>query len=343
MNLLQYILRRIIIAIPVLFGLITIIFFISRVICPAEELVYSRIPLKAFSQERVDLEYARLGLNKPILVQYVVFVQDLLTGNWGYSVKVFNGIDVWYVISKRLPRTLEITFLSMIIATILGIKLGKMQGSNRNKGSDIATRIFTYIGVSIPAFIIGVFLVQLVLQTRIKIFPFYGYKSSGIGNPPTITNSRIIDCIITGNYEMLMDYLYHLVLPISAMIIVELSIIARQTRSSMIGVLQEDYIRTAYAKGCSKKMVIKKHALKNSVPPVITVVCLGFPKIFAGQVPLEVAFNFPGLGDLFYLSLRFLDYGLIIILIFLFGVIVITLNLIADILYAIIDPRVRFR
>jgi len=328
------------VAILVLLGVITLVFFISRIIMPAETIVLIRLHFP-FTEAQYYAEFARLGLDKPVYVQYFVFMSDLLSGDWGYSIIIVPDSSVWDIILQRLPRTIEITVICLIFSIFLGIKLGKIGASNRNKSKDNITRIFTYVGVSIPAFLFATLFIQLTLSTGNKFFPFFGYKSPGIGDPPTITYSRIIDCILTGRYEILLDYLYHLFVPVSAMIIVNLSIFTRLIRSNMLEVLQKDYIRTAWAKGCTKKKVYGKHALKNASIPTMTAISLSIPRIFGGMVVLEVAFLLPGMGLLFYESLTRLDYGIFIVLLYLFGLIAIISNLIVDISYAFIDPRIR--
>lgn len=340
MHLIAYIVRRILVMILVLLGVITLVFFISRMIMPAEDIVFSRLHFP-FTEAQYYAELTRLGLDQPLIVQYFIFMGDLLSGDWGYSIIIVPNSSVWSIILQRLPRTIEITVICLIISIFLGTKLGKMGASNRNKGKDNIIRIITYVGVSIPAFLLATLFIQITLSTGNKIFPFFGYKTPGIGDPPTITYSRIIDCILTGNYEILIDYLYHLFVPLSAMIIVNLSTFTRLTRSNMLEVLQQDYVRTAWAKGCTKKKVYGKHALKNALLPTITAISLSVPRIFGGMVVLEVAFLLPGMGLLFYESLTRLDYGIFIVLLYLFGLIAVISNLIADISYVIIDPRIR--
>ncbi len=341
-NLLLYAFKRFLISIPVLLGVITIVFFISRQIMDAEAIVLSRLHFP-FTDEQYQAMYRYLGLDKPIIVQYFIFIMDLFTGNWGVSVTIVRNSLVWDIIIQRLPRTLEVTILSMLIAILIGVKLGKIGAGNRNKKLDLSTRAIFYIISGIPVFIFGLFLLQFGLNTGIVLFPVYGYKSPGIGDPLVITYSRIIDCIISGRYDILVDYLYHILIPISAMIIIQLSFIHRHTRSSMISVLQENYIQTARVKGISRRKILKNHALRNAVPPVITMISMNFPRIFAAMIPLEVAFRMPGIGYLFFDSMQRLDYGIFIILIFIFALIVIIFNLIADISYAILDPRIRLR
>jgi peptide/nickel transport system permease protein len=247
------------------------------------------------------------------------------------------------IIFQRLPRTLEIAIICFIIAIIIGTKLGLITGSKRNKLTDKSLRFFTYITIAIPPFIFAIMFSQLSAYENLFIFPAWGYKSPGMPDPPAITNARILDCILSGSWVILADYLHHLVIPMTAMIIFQLSVIFRHSRSSMIGVLQDDYIRTARAKGCTEKMVVNNHALKNALGPSVTMISFAFPKIFAGFIALEVAFQMPGIGDLFYRALLRGDYAIVIPIIFLVSIIVLILNLIADIIYAALDPRIRLR
>ena len=337
-SLLNFIIRRVFITIPALLGIVTITFFISRAI-PGDPVLH-RIPAKAIGT-LYELERQKLGLDQPIFIQYLKFIKLMFTGDWGFSLSVQEDTEVWTLLMFRLPRSLEVVSISMIIATILGIKAGKIAATNRNKIKDVIIRFIIYILMAVPGFVVATFFIATFESTGIQLFPFFSYKSIGIGDPPIITNIRSIDCILSGNFLMLFDYLYHLFIPICTMIVVQLVIIARQTRSSMIGVLQMDYIRTAIAKGLSNKVVFKKHALKNSIPPVITKVTMGFPALLGAMIPIEVALELKGLGQYFAMAMFHLDYSVIIAMIFAYGIIVIIFNLFADILYGYVDPRIR--
>lgn len=339
-NILSYFLRRAILCIPVIFGVIIITFFITRAV-PGDPVL--RLLPEKFTAEMYEREKARIGLDKPLIIQFIVYMIDVLRGNWGYSIGVFPRSEVWNMIFQWLPRSLEIMFLSMFIAAFIGIKLGKISASHRNKPSDYTIRSFSYVGMSVPMFVIGYFLIIFCLATGIKIFPFYGYKSPGIGNPPTITHSRIIDCIISGNFYMLFDYGLHLFLPMIGITIGQLVLISRQTRGSLISILQTDYIRTARAKGLSAKIILKRHALRNAFIPTISSIMLGFPKVLGGYVAVEVVFDLKGIGQMFYMSLIYNDYNLMIALIYIFALVVIIFSLIGEFLYAVIDPRIKYR
>ena len=296
MNLLNYIIRRILIAIPILLGVIIITFFISRAF--PGDVVMLRMPEK-FTLEMYESEKARLGLDQPIYVQFFVYMCDLLTGNWGYSFTIVRESKVWDILWQRIPRSLELTIISMCLAIIIGIRLGIFSAKNENTLRDKFIRANIYLGASIPGFWIALLIVMFFLLTGITIFPLFGFKSLGMGDPPAITHFRIIDCIISGRFEILADYLWHLVLPVTSMTIIQLVIITKQVRGSMIDILQMDYIRTAWAKGCTEHMVFKKHALKNSLLPMISVSTMAFPKVFAAVIPLEYIFDLDEIGQLF--------------------------------------------
>ncbi len=321
-------------------GVLAISFIFMKLACPEEEIIFQRLTLP-FTQEDIDAEYHALGFDQPLIIQFLIFIKIMFTGDWGSSFKVVMDSDVKEIIFQRLPRTLEITIICYILSTLIGIKMGLFTGSNREKNTDKISRIITYVGISIPPFVLAIFFSQMAAYQNIRIFPAFGYKSSTVGNPPAITNARILDCILTGNWIILGDYLYHLVVPLSAMIVYQLSIIFRHTRSSTIGVYQEEYISTAFAKGCTEKMILNKHVLRNALTPCINMISMGFPQILAGFIVLEVAFDLPGIGQLFAWAFSVGDYAVLIPLIFMLAIIVLIFNLIADIANAIIDPRIK--
>lgn len=328
-----------IISIPVIFGVITITFFLSRII-PGDPVLF-RLP-DNFTLDEYFQKKAELGLDSPIIIQYIIYIKDILSGNWGYSMTVSRTMTVWELIWQSLPRSIEILTISMTIAIYVGIKLGKFSARYKNKAPDIMIRSISYIGSSMTEFIIAGFLFVVLYRTGITIFPFHGIKSPEFDEPPTITNFRIIDCIISGHYYSLADYLWHIFIPIMIIAFLQVVNITRTTRSSMLDVLQTDYIRLAQAKGCSKKKVLSPHAIRNAVIPTISVITMNFPRVLASFIPLEMIFELNGIGHLFYKSLYYSDYNLMIGCVFLFAMVVIGFNIIADVMYGIIDPRIRY-
>ncbi|MHA1254857.1 MAG: ABC transporter permease, partial [Promethearchaeota archaeon] len=222
-----------------------------------------------------------------------------------------------------------------------GFKLGKISAAHRNSKRDDVVKIFTDIFVSIPAFVIITYFMQLYVATPLKILPIFGYKTAGFPEPPQITYSRILDCLISGNVYLLFDYLWHLIVPVSGLTIVQLVRISRQMRASMISTLEEDYIRTANAKGVKRRHVLKKHALRNSVTPVIVVSGMGFSAVLGGMIAVEVIYQLPGMGKLFYDAISGADYNLIIASVWVFSIVVIIFNFFSDVIIAALDPRIK--
>ena len=339
MSIFKYILKRIFAAIPTLLGLIIITFFISRLI-PGNP-VFSRLPFGRVSLEDIQREEARLGLDKPVIVQFFVYMKDMLTGDWSFSFTVDQNRPVWDLILERLPRTLEVMFYSMILAIFIGSRLGKVTGANRNKTKDVVTRVFTYILISIPAFVVILFFIQFYVFAQFRMFPMSGYKNTLYENPPTITYIRLLDCFISGKWYIAFDYLWHMAIPLSVMTLMQLVIVIRQTRSSIFDILEQNYINTARVKGCKEKDVVKKHAYKNALIPTIMVSSMGFPVVLGGMIAVEKVYQWVGMGSLFYDAVRRADFPIVIASIYVFALVVIIVNIIADVLVAMLDPRIR--
>jgi len=340
MSLIRFILRRLLTIIPTLFVILVITFIMTRML-PGDPAMLRMAPRATY--EDYLREVARLGLDQPIYVQFLVFLGDIFSGNWGNSYIVGRDYPIWLLINKKLSMSLEIMVISMVIAIILGFKLGKVSAANQNTKRDNLAKIFTYIFVSIPAFVIITYFMQLYVATPLRILPIFGYKTAGYPEPPQITFSHIINCILSGNIYLLFDYLWHLIIPVSALTIVQLVRISRQMRASMISTLEEDYIRTAYAKGVKRRYVIKKHALKNSVAPVIVVSGMGFSAVLGGMIAVEVVYQLPGMGKFFYDAILGSDYNVIIASVWTFSIIVIIFNFFSDVIIAALDPRIKLK
>jgi ABC-type dipeptide/oligopeptide/nickel transport system permease component len=337
MSMIKFIIRRLIAMIPVLFGTLTLVFILSRLM-PGD-------PILAYLPEgKVDpVLYAQmrhnLGFDLPIYVQYFKYLGDLFVGNWGYSISINKGQDVWSLIMQRLPRTVDIAIFSMLIAGFLGIKTGVISAVHRNKPKDTILRGLALIGVAIPIFFMGM-LLQFTIGYLVPIFPTTGFKTYEYGNPEYVTGFRMIDAFISGEFYMIGDYLYHLVLPVACLSFIILAGITRQSRSSMLEVLEQDYVRTARAKGCKEKDVINTHARKNSLIPTITVIGLSFAGLLSGAVLTETTFGLVGIGELLIASIRDVDYWVMNALVFVITIMFVSINLVTDIIYAMLDPRI---
>jgi len=338
----KYILRRILQIIPVIFGVLVLTFLLARLMpgSPVEELLRAQGNMK-ISKEVIEAKKEALGLNEPLIVQFFIYLGDLFTGNWGVSVAVSRNQPVWDLIATRLPRTIDLAIFSMAIASFLGIKTGVVSATNRNQTKDTLLRGMALVGVAVPVFFLGM-LLQYYLGYVFPIFPTTGTSSARIDTPPFITGFPIIDAILSVELKFMIDYLYHLLLPVFALSFITLAGIVRQTRSSMLEVLEQDYIRTARAKGCKEKDVINTHALKNSLIPTVTVIGLGFAGLLGGAVLTETTFGLAGMGTLFISAITLKDYWLLQALVFLTALILVIAILITDLLYAYLDPRIRY-
>ncbi len=338
MSMLKYILKRILAAVPVLFGVLTITFILSRFM-PGNPVLAS-LPDR-FDPEDYTAAYLRLGLHLPIIVQYFLYIGRLFIGDWGLSYVLAQGQPVWDIVIQRFPRTFDIAMFAIIIAAIVGLKTGVISATNRNKWKDTLLRGVALVGVSIPVFWMGLIL-QYFLSYQLGWFPTANYKTPGIGDPPPVTLNRIVDAFLAGQTYLVTDYLHHLILPVACLSFISIAGITRQTRSSMLEVLEQDYVRTARAKGCKERDVINTHARKNALIPTITVIGLNFGALLAGAILTETTFNLHGIGEALIGAIRSTDYWLLNAIVFLTTLVFIAINLGIDLIYGFVDPRIRY-
>ncbi|MFX1364353.1 MAG: ABC transporter permease [Promethearchaeota archaeon] len=338
MSILKYVFRRFLTLIPVLFGVLLVTFILSRQM-PGDPIL-AHMPQQYTMAQYLAMKH-RLGFDRPLFDQFFIYIGNLFTGNWGVSVSINKGQDVWELIWERFPRTLDITMFAMIIASYVGIKTGVISATHRNKSKDTILRSFALVGVSIPIFWLGLIL-QLTLAYRLNLFPAVGFKTLSYTDPKLVTGFRIIDSLISGEWYLIWDYLYHLALPVLCLSFITLASITRQTRSSMLEVLQQDYIRTARAKGCREKDVIHKHAKKNALIPTVTIIGLNVGGLLGGAILTETTFNLHGVGELLLRAIVISDYYVINAIVFMTTLIFIFVNLFTDLIYAYLDPRIKY-
>jgi len=342
-SMLKYILKRILQSIPVLFGVLTLVFILTKFFPYNPAIAY--LP-QSFSEEDLRQMERFLGLDQPLVIQYLDYLTDLFTGDWGKSLQILEGADVWPLVMQKFPRTIEITILSMIIASIVGIKFGVISSKHRNKTKDTVVRGFALLGVSIPVFWLGMllqyFFSYLLMKAGLPYLPYQGFATSWYPKLEPITGFRLIDSLISGKFAYFTDYLLHLILPVLALSFITLASITRQTRSSMLEVLQQDYVRTARAKGCKEKDVIHTHALKNALIPTVTIIGLNIGSLLTGAVLTETTFNLDGMGQLMITAINRYDYYVLNACVFLVALVFVSANLIMDILYAYLDPRIKY-
>jgi peptide/nickel transport system permease protein len=356
----RFIVRRLLVTIPVLFGLIFIVFTIARLV-PGD-------PCRAVLGERAtdavcDDFIRRYGLDQPIPVQFGLYVGQLASGDLGESIK--HSRPVTTLLIERLPTTVELTVVALLFAIVLGIPLGLLSAIRRNSPVDVGAMVFANLGVSIPVFVLGLvlqFIFAIVLKDTPLSLPPSGRLSSGIDVMPFVEVWKMEDlegpirgildffsgiylfsALVTGQWEAWLDALSHLILPAIALGTIPLAIIARITRSSLLEVLGQDYVRTARAKGLRERAVVIRHGARNALLPVVTVIGLQLGGLFAGAILTETTFNLAGVGRTITEAISGRDYVVIQGFILIIAVAYVVVNLIVDVSYGFLDPRIRLQ
>jgi len=331
---LGYISRRLVQLILIMFGVSVLVFLMLRMIPgdPAQLLLGEY----ASPQELTRLR-AQLGLDQSYFVQYGIYLKNLLQGDFGNSVR--TGAPVVDEIGVRLVATLELSLAAMVIATVLGIAAGVVSAVRQYSIFDYGSMLLALIGVSMPIFWLGLMLIYL-LAVKFPILPMMGRISMGAEMPP-VTGLILVDTLIAGQFGAFWDGLCHLILPAFTLATIPMAIIARITRSSMLEVLNKDYVRTARAKGMTEAVVILRHALRNAFLPVVTVLGLNLGLLLGGAVLTETIFSWPGLGRYVVDSLMGRDYAAVQGCILIFAVLMASINLVVDLVYVLLDPRIR--
>jgi len=335
MNLTSYIARRLALMVLVVFGVLVITFVISHVI-PADPVL--AILGGNAPAERVDALRRQLGLDRPLPQQFVAYLWGAVRGDLGRSLR--TGRPVWQDIQQYFPATVELTLSAILVAIVLGIPLGVISATRRNQVQDHTTRVFSIVGVSMPVFWTGLVLL-LLLYYRLGWLPGPGRLDLAILPPPTRTRLLILDSLLAGNWAALGNAVAHLIMPAFVLGYVATATIARVTRSSMLDVLFQDYIRTARSKGLVERVVILRHALRNALIPTVTVIGLVFCGLLEGSVLTETIFAWPGLGRYITTGYISLDYPAVMGGTLYIAVVFSIVNLLVDLTYAFLDPRIR--
>ncbi|WEU40399.1 MAG: ABC transporter permease [Candidatus Odinarchaeum yellowstonii] len=332
-----YIIRRLILLIPVTLGVMLITFILIHSI-PGNPIAYlggsGKLPPDAVAK-LVKI----YGLDQPLFVQFFLYLANIFQGNLGTSISVNPGASITDLILTAFPHTVELTIYSSIIMVLVGIPAGVISAKKRNSLTDNVTRVGALIGVSMPVFWLGIML-QIVFGVAIPIFPLLW---AGIHEPAIkATGIYLIDGFLSLDFRTIVDSIMHYALPSIALGALSLSIVTRMVRSSMLEVLGEDYIRTARAKGCSENATIYRHALRNSLLPATTVIGLQIGGLLGGAVLTETVFAIPGVGRLITDAILKYDYPLVMAGVLFIAIIYIIANLVVDVLYAYLDPRIRY-
>lgn len=355
----QYTIRRLLLAIPVLLGILIVTFGLARMI-PGD-------PCKAMLGEKATAEVCarfneEYGLNEPIPVQFGIYLNDILHGDFGQSIRFSRPVT--QIMVERLPMTIELGSIALFIAIAIGIPAGIISAVKRNSIADVLTMIGANIGVSMPVYWLGLMLAY-VFALLLRDTPFWlpptGRLTAGLVSVPFFevwnwnliegtfrykffeffSNIYTFNALITGNWEVLGDAIKHLILPSFALSTIPLAIIARMTRSSMLEVMKQDYIRTARAKGLQPNAVVLKHALRNAMLPIITIIGLQVGTIFAGAVLTESIFGLAGVGRILFEAITARDFPIIQAFTIVIAAGYVFINLVVDLSYVFFDPRIR--
>ena len=354
----RFIIRRLLVSIPVLLGVVATIFLLTRVI-PGD-------PCTAALQEKANAVSCaqfnqRFGLNEPIPVQFALYMRDLASGNLGESTR--TGQPVTQILLERLPTTVELTIYALLFATVVGMTLGIISAYRRNSPADVGTMFLANLGVSIPVFVLGLllgFVFAILLKDTFLALPPSGRLSAGFrfesiaeawgldslsGPPRTIldflSNMYTLNGLVTFQFDLFIDAVRHMILPAIALGTIPMAIIARMTRSSLLEVLGQDYVRTARAKGMQPRIVLFRHGLRNALLPVVTVIGLSIGGLLSGAVLTETIFGLTGIGRTVFESITGRDYIVVQGIGLLVALIYVIVNLFVDISYGFLDPRVR--
>ncbi len=354
----QFIIRRLLLLIPVVLGILLVTFTIVRFI-PGD-------PCVVFLGERAtpakcEAFRERFGLNDSVPVQFVRYLGNIAQGDFGTSIRF--GRPVVDIVAERLPMTIELAVGAMLFSTFFGVLLGLISALKRNSLADVVTMVIANIGVSMPVFWLGLmlaYLFALVLKDTPFFIPPSGRLTSGISIVPLATywgienpqgvgkfflslmsNSAVFNSIVRGDWTMLKDALWHLILPSIAVGTIPLAVIARMTRSSLLEVLGLDYVRTARAKGLRESVVIRKHAFRNALIPIVTIIGLETGALLGGAVLTETVFSLPGVGTQLVTAILSRDYPVVQGFTIMVALIFVIVNLIVDVSYAFLDPRIR--
>lgn len=354
-----YVIRRILLAIPVILGILIVTFVIARAI-PGD-------PCTAALGERAtqascEAFNERMGLDQPVTVQLGIYMRDVLRGDFGDSIRYSRPVSLFLI--ERLPVTIELGLSAMAIAILVGIPAGIISAVKRNSRIDVATMVGANIGVSMPVYWLGLMLAYvfaILLKDTPLWLPPSGRLTPGVIATPFyevwgleltvdtmahsigefISNLAIFNSLISAQWDVLLDAIRHLILPAVALSTIPLAIIARITRSSMLDVLGAEYVRTARAKGVREKAVVLKHALRNALLPIVTVIGLQVGTLFAGAVLTETIFSFSGVGRALFDAITGRDFPVIQAFTVVIAIGYVAVNLIVDISYAFIDPRIK--
>jgi peptide/nickel transport system permease protein len=331
----SYLLRRLLLTIPILLGVSMLVFFMlhSAGGDPATLMLGSRADPDAIAELR-----AELGLDRPLWVQYVDFLSGAVRGDFGRSYR--SNSPVVAEIAARFPATIELAVAAMGIAVVVGVAVGTVAAVRRHTVFDYLSSAGVLLGISIPTFWLGIILI-IVFGLWLRWLPISGRVDPRLGADPSVPFLTVTS-LLQGNWSVAGDALRHLILPALTLAAWPAAIVARMTRASLLESLGQDYARTARGKGLPERLIVVRHAARNALLPVLTVVGLEFGTLLGGAVVTETIFAWPGLGQLTVAAIGARDYQVIQGVVVLLAAVFVMLNLMVDVLYAVLDPRIRY-
>ncbi|ABB37985.1 ABC-type transporter, integral membrane subunit [Oleidesulfovibrio alaskensis G20] len=331
---LHFLIKRLLQVIPTVLGISVLVFFMIHLVPgdPAEMMLGERANEKALTELR-----QQLGLDKPLYVQYGLFMSRLAQGDLGRALRTNEKITT--EIATHFPATLELALVAIVFAVTLGMLAGIVSATRQYSLFDYGSMVLSLIGVSMPIFWLGLVL-MIIFSVNLGWLPLSGRLSYDITLEP-VTNLYLIDSIIQGNWAAFKDALHHIIMPAFTLSTIPMAIIARMTRSSMLEVLRQDYIRTAKAKGLSPRAVHYKHALRNALIPIVTIIGLQFSILLGGAILTETIFAWPGIGSWLLNAVYARDFNAVQGGTMLIATLFVLINVLVDLLYAVINPRIK--
>lgn len=329
------IIRRFVSVIPVILGMTLLTFALSHVIPadPARLLAGPRAPADVVEKIRHEK-----GLDRPFLVQYIDYMSHLARVDFGESTTSFRAVST--DLADYFPATAELTIFALVFATLVGVSIGIISAVRQNSWMDQAARFVAINGISMPVFWLGL-LAQLLLYQNLGWLPYGGRVSDWVLMPPAQTGFLTLDSLLAGNWPTFLDALHHLLLPAFVLGLEPLAILARTTRTALIEVMRDPYIVTARAKGLKEPWVIFRHAFRNALLPVVTMVGLLVGYLLSGSVMVETVFTWPGIGRYAARAISSADYNAVMAVTLVIALVYLVTNLLVDLVYARLDPRIR--
>jgi ABC-type dipeptide/oligopeptide/nickel transport system permease component len=331
----SYLLRRLALTIPILLGVSLLVFLMlhSAGGDPAQTILGARADPESIAELRREL-----GLDRPLLVQYVAFLAGAVRGDFGRSYR--SNTPVVAEIAARFPATIELAVAAMAIAVVAGVIFGTLAAVRRHSILDYVSSTVVLLGVSLPTFWLGLILI-IIFGLWLRWLPISGRVDPRLGADPSLPFLTLAS-LLHGNWAVAKDALRHLILPALTLAAWPAAIVARMTRASLIESLGQDYVRTARGKGLPEQLIVVSHAARNALLPVLTVVGLEFGTLLGGAVVTETIFSWPGLGQLTVTAIGARDYQIVQGVVVLLGAVFVLLNLLVDVLYAVLDPRIHY-